>query len=57
MTSKVFPLAQSFCLRTVSIELAAVNLNYRRHLPACLPYEYIKMIHPSAENNVRGDIN
>jgi len=54
MTLKLFfffSRAPSFRLQAVSIELAAANFNYRTHLPACLGYEYIKMIHPSAENN------
>lgn len=44
MTSKLFFRALSFRLETVSIELAAVNFNYLTHLPACLGYEYIKII-------------
>lgn len=45
--------APSFRLQTVSIELVAMNFNYRKQLPASLGYEYIKMIHP-AQKITRG---
>lgn len=56
-TFSFFFFPDSVRLQAVSIELAAVNFNYRTRLPARLGYERIRMIHPSAENNVWRVIN